>query len=433
MKVCYFLILYIWVKKMPRISKELKELKVLLENDECLNIEELNDNELHLFINSFREEAEYLEDKRQYGYVIHSLEEILIVTILAILANCNNFVEIHLFAEQHYNWLKKYLDFSYGLPSISTFKRVIAIIKPKELEEICNEVFFKFLKAYKENYLFKDINIEIEDINSLDGKTANNSKRNTRDGEIKKTNAMSAYSIKYDRCLATEFIGDKTNEIPTAPKLLSRVNIKNVIFTFDALNTQKETINYIANNYGYYVAPVKENQKLLYENLQDYFNDKELLETAKKENSYVELEQAHNRVEKRTYIFSDDINWIYQKNNWIGLKSIGIVIKEINNEISEIRYFISNLESKYVKLLATVIRNEWWIENKLHWYLDMSFQEDKNKCYLENSQKNLNIIRKFCLSILKLVKDKYKLSMNSIRFKLSMDFEKELEILINNL
>ena len=73
--------------------------------------------------------------------------------------------------------------------------------------------------------------------------------------------------------------------------------------------------------------------------------------------------------------------------------------------------------------MATVIRNEWWIENKLHWYLDMSFQEDKNKCYLENSHKNLNIIRKFCLSILKLVKDNYKLSMNSIRFKLSMNFE----------
>lgn len=63
----------------------------------------------------------------------------------------------------------------------------------------------------------------------------------------------------------------------------------------------------------------------------------------------------------------------------------------------------------------------------------MCFQEDKNKCYLENSQKNLSIIRKFCLAILKLFKDKYKLSMNSLRLKLSMNFEKELEKLFNNL
>ena len=115
-----------------------------------------------------------------------------------------------------------------------------------------------------------------------------------------------------------------------------------------------------------------------------------------------------------------------------GLKT-GDVIKEIDGVVVETRYFISNLEEKYIKLISNVIRNEWWIENKLHWYLDMSFEEDKNRSYLENSQKNLNIIRKLCLSILKLVKDKYKLSMNSIRFLLGMDFENEFEKLINNL
>ncbi len=166
------------------------------------------------------------------------------------MANYNTFVEIHLFAKQHYEWLKKYLIFEYELPSISTFKRVIAIINPKELEVICNEVFLKFIKAYKEKLLFKDINIEIEDINSSDGKTANSSSRKTRDGDIAKTNAMSAFSVKYERCLATEFIDKKTNEIPTAPTLISRLKIKNVIFTFDALNTQKETIEYIAGNGG---------------------------------------------------------------------------------------------------------------------------------------------------------------------------------------
>lgn len=56
-------------------------------------------------------------------------------------------------------------------------------------------------------------------------------------------NAMSAYSVKNKICEGTEFIEDKTNEILTCPKLLERLNIKNNIVTFDALNTQKETIN----------------------------------------------------------------------------------------------------------------------------------------------------------------------------------------------
>ena len=418
---------------MPRISKELQEFKKILELDEqeYLNDEDLENYDLHLLIKSFEEEASYISDKRHFSYVIHSLEEILITTILALMANCNTFVEIHIFAEVHYEWLKKYLTFADGLPSLSTFKRIISIINPKELEEICNEVFFKFIKSYNNDLLYKDINLEIRDINSLDGKTANSSNRNTRDGEIQKTNAMSAYSIKYDKCLATEFIGDKTNEIPTAPILLSRLNIKNVIVTFDALNTQKETIKYIVNKQGYYVAPVKENQKSLYENINDYFTDETLLNNVK--NKYIEEEKSHNQYEKRTYLFTDDIDWLYKKSDWKDIKSIGVVIKEIDNVVAEVRYFISNLESKYVKLIANVIRNEWAIENKLHWYLDVCFQEDKNKCYLENSQKNLNIIRKFCLAILKLLKDKYKLSMNSLRLKLSMNFEKELEKLLNNL
>ena len=154
---------------MAKISKDLKELI------EKLNIEEdeIEESELHLFIKAFKEEAEYMEDKRQYGYVLHSLEEILIIVILALMANCNNFVEIHLFAKKHYEWLKKYLTLECGLPSVSTFKRVIAIINPRELEEVCNEVFFKFVKSYKEKILYKDVNITIEDINSLDGKTVN--------------------------------------------------------------------------------------------------------------------------------------------------------------------------------------------------------------------------------------------------------------------
>ena len=63
----------------------------------------------------------------------------------------------------------------------------------------------------------------------------------------------------------------------------------------------------------------------------------------------------------------------------------------------------------------------------------MVFEEDKNKCFTENSQKNLNIIRKFCLAILKIFKEKRKMSMNSLRFCISMDFENEIDNIIREL
>ena len=82
---------------------------------------------------------------------------------------------------------------------------------------------------------------------------------------------------------------------------------------------------------------------------------------------------------------------------------------------------------------SNAIRNEWSIENKLHWHLDFTFREDNNSTFEKNAQKNLNIIRKFCLSILKLVKEIYGLSLKNIRKSLCIDFENEINIIFNYL
>ena len=103
------------------------------------------------------------------------------------------------------------------------------------------------------------------------------------------------------------------------------------------------------------------------------------------------------------------------------------------NLVSDVRYYITDLSAERIEIIAKAIREEWNIENKLHWYLDMVFKEDDNKSFLENSQKNLNIIRKFCLGLLKLYKEEKKLSMNSVRHILSMNFEKTIEDVFNTL
>ena len=386
------------------------------------------------FIYNLKENASYIVDEREIGYVLHSVESIILSVIFAIIANCNTFVQIYLFMQKHFEWLDKHIKFDNGLPSLSTVKRVIAFINPKELENICLDSLQEFLKNNEP--LYRNKYFVIEDIKSIDGKTANSSDRiSSKKGKVAKTNAMSLYSIKNDCCEATEFIEEKTNEIPTGPKLLKRVNIKDCIIVFDALSTQKQTIEYIIENKGHYVAPVKGNQGSLKENIKLYFEDKKLFNDAKEKCYYSLEEKSHGTVEKREYIFTDDIEWLYKKNEWEGLKSIGVAIRTYQDKngktITDKRYFITNLHFERIELISKAIRGEWGIENKLHWYLDTVFLEDDNKCFLENSQKNLNIIRKFCLNILKIFKLQTKLSMNSIRFNISMDFEHEIKKIIN--
>lgn len=69
----------------------------------------------------------------------------------------------------------------------------------------------------------------------------------------------------------------------------------------------------------------------------------------------------------------------------------------------------------------------------MHLYLDMVFLEDKNKCFLENSQKNLNIIHKYELVLLKRYKTRTKLSMNIIMLNISMDFENEIDKILKEI
>ena len=422
---------------MPKISKELQELNKIMSDE--LKIEEENIESMDIdqkLILAIKEQACTLSDTRIEEYIYHSIESVLLVVIFGIMARCNTFVEIYYFMLKHSAWLDKHIKFDSGLPSLSTIKRVIAMINPKELEVILNETLKQYL--YKNTNYYSDDDINVKDLKSMDGKVANSSDRkNSKDGKITKTNAMSLYSVTQETCEATEFIVEKTNEIPTGLELLKRVNIENCIIVFDALNTQIKTIEYITKNHGFYVAPVKGNQPTLEENIQLFFADEDNYKKEIGKNYYKITEKAHGTVETREYLFSNDIDWLYQKGEWSGLKSFGYAKRTyINNdgkETSDIRYFISNIDGNKIQLLSNAIRGEWQIENGLHLYLDMVFLEDKNKYFLENRQKNLNIIRKYVLALLKRYKTQTKLSMNIIRLNISMDFENEIDKILKEI
>ncbi|WP_051691893.1 DDE transposase family protein [Pedobacter borealis] len=47
------------------------------------------------------------------------------------------------------------------------------------------------------------------------------------------------------------------------------------------------------------------------------------------------------------------------------------------------------------------IRNHWGIENKLHWTLDVIFQEDASRKRSKNAAQNFSLINKVAINILK--------------------------------
>lgn len=111
------------------------------------------------------------------------------------------------------------------------------------------------------------------------------------------------------------------------------------------------------------------------------------------------------------------------------MKSIAVERKSIEKDgekTVECRYFISSLKND-IETISRAIRGHWSIES-MHWHLDVTFREDANATIDKVSAQNLNIIRKWSLSILKMMElTKQKLSMKKKRFVISLSPIKYLE------
>jgi len=59
--------------------------------------------------------------------------------------------------------------------------------------------------------------------------------------------------------------------------------------------------------------------------------------------------------------------------------------------------------------------------------LDYTFRDDQNTSMAKNGAKNLQVLKKVAMGLLKMVKSLYKLSLNKIRYTLALDFENEIK------
>ena len=97
------------------------------------------------------------------------------------------------------------------------------------------------------------------------------------------------------------------------------------------------------------------------------------------------LEKAHGRLEQRTYeVFSALPMLKKWQNDW-GLVTAIIRVtrhrerfKSPQKRTQDVHYYVSNRLIS-VEKYAKAIRQHWFIENKLHYVKDVSFQEDKGQ------------------------------------------------------
>ena len=332
-----------------------------------------------------------LVDPRVDRTKLHSLSDILVLSICGFICGTDSWVDLQYFAEQRKEWFRTFLDLPNGIPSHDTFGRLFAMLDPEEF----SRCFSSWVAAVA--------NVTEGEIVAIDGKTL----RRSFDRASKKAaiHMVSAWASRNGLVLGQVKTDERSNEITAIPKLLEILHLEGCIVTIDAMGCQREIAARIVEKGADYVISLKGNQGTLHDEVKDFLTEARAENFETVPHAYQEtLDKGHGRTERRRYWVTGVIDRIRQKEKWSTLTSVGMVEAErtIDGITSlETRYFISSLPGDDAKKFANAVRAHWGIENSLHWVLDVAFREDECRVRKDNAPENVAMLRHVALNLLK--------------------------------
>ena len=320
-----------------------------------------------------------LEDPRVVGRTEHKLFDILFISIAAVIADCDDWEMMVLWAREREPWLRRYCELPYGIPSRFTISRLLQRLDPLAL----HQAFAAWMKEIQD--------VTAGSVVAIDGKTLRRSFDRAPGGKGA-IPMVSAWLTENRVVLGQLKVEEKSNEITAIPELLRLLELKGALVTIDAMGCQKEIAAEIVGRGADYLLAVKDNQPTLAEDVERTFEEA----PAEKLARTATLEDGHGRVEVREYYQCLDLSRLRTAAEWTGLKSLGKVVSyrylDGGRNSVEARYYISSL-GRGVRRMARGMRAHWGIENQLHYVLDVSFSEDRLRVRTEDSAENLGVIR----------------------------------------
>lgn len=325
--------------------------------------------------------ADLPDPRRETRNKLHKLEDIVMITLCAVLGGYEDWVSIEDFGYGNEAWLRRFLELPNGIPSHDTLSDVIGRID----RDAFAQAFNHWVQAGLPELAGHQV--------AIDGKSLRGSR-----GEAGAVHVISAFATQARLVLAAQAIPDKANEITAIPGLLAQLDLAGAVVTIDAMGCQKTIAQAIVTQKADYVLALKANHPDLHDDIKLWLHEND-------EKGYVRMhetvEKDHGRLETRRTVVSTELGWLTQKDEWAGLQAVAMVesSREIGGKIScERRYYLCSMTD--VTRIALTIRQHWAIENQQHWILDVQFGEDAHRTRKNHSAANLGLIRRAALNLL---------------------------------
>jgi len=328
-----------------------------------------------------------ITDPRSFQGLRHHKLPLVAICVCATLCGAKGFASISDWASNLSQAMKrrlkiKYKNGNYIVPSKATIRRFLIAINPDELNNILSMWIQKL----------KDFDSPI----AIDGKTMRGTSKKKRE----QTHVLGAVDHDSGIQLSQKKVDGKTNEIKVVIPLLDELEIKGKVITADALLTQVKIAKYIVKERkADYTFTVKDNQKTLKSDIAAIDFEKQLA-------GHQTVEKGHGRLEIRSIWCSTAQNDLIEFPHVAQSFFIKREVTNIKTEKTTIDtvYGVTSQspEKASPEKVLKQNRNHWSIENKMHWVLDVTFDEDRSQIRHLNGPMVMTCLRRFAISLLRI-------------------------------
>ncbi|NCB27432.1 MAG: ISAs1 family transposase [Bacteroidia bacterium] len=346
---------------------EFKTLKMQISEFQCshtIKIKSMGNKKQIRILKKLLKLFDAVSDCRVQGRTIYPLGEIILMLFLATLAGSESSVGTADFWRSNFGLYRRLFK-KKEIPSHDTFRRILGLIKPENLNSLLVKELLDSSVTIRKALNLPTPSIKIV---SVDGKQLRGTGRKPdTDEEIKDLQILNVYEQDSETCLFSEAIECKTNEIPVAQGILLGMDLKGSVVIFDALHLQTKTVGIIADANGDYLGGLKGNQGKISEFAKSIFTVENLEKLEGIEGCYQRAREiSHNQLEQRSFymypLTASEKKGLFSE--WKKAYAVVCMAKSMihnvtGKETSEIRYYLTSL--KVLDDAAQCIRSHWKI------------------------------------------------------------------------
>ena len=341
-----------------------------------------------------------IDDPRDVRRITHPLAEVLLLVVCGTMADCDDYDHIAAWGEAHLALLRRHLPYEHGVPG----GRWLTILMNR-----INPALFQAAFTAWAREAWPELPAQV----AIDGKTSRRS--HDRAAEAGPIHLVSAFATTERLVLGQEVVADKSSELTAIPALLARLaeqdGLKGALVSIDAIATNAAIAQAIRNAGADYLLAVKANQPTLRAEVEAAF----AAAPPGTLDAYTDIDKGHGRIERRSVSLTRAVEWLNGDRRFPGehrlpdadclLRVEAQTERRAGQARSETRYYIASATLS-AKTAAEAIRGHWGIENRLHWVLDVVFNDDQSRLRKGHGATNMAVVRHFALNLVRQAKDK---------------------------